>query len=97
MSERAQGDGFRRLDLGIEPFTPDDVNEFEVIILLDGEELLADRRLEISDGVGFVGFDPWDILGTDPCWRPRCLHMTRHRSLCTSRQASMDTAVLSRS
>ena len=65
MSELAQGDGLRRLDLRIEPFAPGAVDEFEVVILLDGEELLEDRRLELSAGVGFVGFDPWDILGTD--------------------------------
>jgi len=29
------------------------------------------------------------------CWRPRCLHMSWQRSVCTSRQASMSMAVLS--
>jgi hypothetical protein len=29
------------------------------------------------------------------CWRPRCLHMSRQRSVSTARQASMTMAVLS--
>jgi hypothetical protein len=45
---------------------------------------------------------PLWAAGTDPngsvaamCWRPRCLHMSRQRSVSTARQASMTMAVLS--
>jgi hypothetical protein len=49
--------GVRRLELRVEPYDPVTVDQFELIILVDGENLLAAQR--------FVGFDPWDILGPD--------------------------------
>ena len=35
------------------------------------------------------------LAGAGYCWRPRCLHMSRQRSVSTARQASMTMAVLS--
>jgi len=41
-------------------------------------------------------FDPaFMLFSPHVCWRPRCLHMSWQRSVCTSRQASMSMAVLS--
>lgn len=54
MNEPNDSHGVRRLELRIEPYDPVTVDEFEVKILIDDEDLLADQR--------FAGFDPWDIL-----------------------------------
>jgi hypothetical protein len=40
-------------------------------------------------------FDTESRVRRCECWRPRCLHMSRKRSVSMARQASMTMAVLS--
>ena len=69
-----------------------------------GLELCGIRQVVPVDDSITLSTDVWHGMGVCPtdegaprgaCWRPRCLHMSRQRSVSTARQASMTMAVLS--
>jgi len=58
MSEANNGHAVHRLELRVEPNHPEAKDDFGVIVLVDGEDILASEER-------FVPFDPWDLLGPD--------------------------------
>jgi hypothetical protein len=53
----------RRLELRVEPDNPATEDDFDVVVLVEGQDILVDQER-------FRPFDPWDLLGPDATLLP---------------------------